>query len=307
MRIVFFGTPAFAVPSLEALLAERAAVVGVVTQPDRPQGRSRSTLVAPPVKDLALRHGIPLLQPERPTGDIFLAAIRHWQPELGIVVAYGHILRADVLSVPTRGMINVHASLLPRLRGAAPVPWAILRGEPETGVTIQQMDTGMDTGPILHQSATAIRPGETGGALLDRLARLGAEALVEALALMRLGLLRPREQDPGLATYAPKFDRNTSRVNWTSDAEEVARRIRAFDPVPGAWTTLDQQELKLFGASPAEGSGVPGTVLAMAPLLRVAAGEQAVEIREVQPAGKLRMPSGEWGRGRPDRAGLALV
>src|SRR5688500_20359183 len=130
---------------------------------------------------------------------------------MGIVVVNGHISRADVLSLPTRGMINLHASLLPRLRGAAPVPWAILRGEPETGVTIQQMDTGMDTGPILHQSATAIQPDETGGTLLDRLARLGAESLVEALALMRLGLLKPREQDPALAAYAPKFDRTTRR------------------------------------------------------------------------------------------------
>ena len=307
MRIVFFGTPAFAVPSLEALLAERAAIVGVVTQPDRPQGRSRSTLVAPPVKQLALHHGIPVLQPERPAGDIFLAGLRHWQPELGIVVAYGHILRADALSIPTRGMINLHASLLPRLRGAAPVPWAILRGESDTGVTVQQMDTGMDTGPILHQSATAIQPGETGGALLDRLARLGAEALVETLALMRLGLLRPREQDPALATYAPKFDRTTTRVDWTSDAAEVARRIRAFDPVPGAWSTLERQELKLFGATPVEGSGSPGTILALAPVLRVAAGGRAVEIEEVQPAGKSRMPAGEWGRGHPDRAGMALL
>src|SRR5688500_5361729 len=136
MRIVFFGTPAFAVPSLEALLAERAAVVGVVTRPDRPQGRSRSTLVAPPIKELALRHGIPLLQPERPAGAIYLAAVRFRQSELGIVQAYGHIDRADVLFVLSRGMINVHASLLPRLRDAAPVPWAILRGEPETGITI---------------------------------------------------------------------------------------------------------------------------------------------------------------------------
>lgn len=306
MRIVFFGTPAFAVPSLEALLAERAAVVGVVTQPDRPQGRSRSTLVAPPVKQLALHHGIPVLQPERPAGDIFLAGLRHWQPELGIVVAYGHILRADVLSIPTRGMINLHASLLPRLRGAAPVPWAILRGESETGVTVQQMDTGMDSGPILHQSATVIQPGETGGALLDRLARLGAEALVETLALMRLGLLRPRDQDPALATYAPKFDRTTTRVDWTGNAADVARRIRAFDPVPGAWSTLERQELKLFGAAPVEGNGIPGTILALAPVLRVAAGERAVEIQEVQPAGKSRMPAGEWGRGRTDRAGMAL-
>jgi methionyl-tRNA formyltransferase len=307
MRIVFFGTPAFAVPSLEALLAEGAPVVGVVTQPDKPHGRSRSTLVASPVKDLALRHGLPVLQPERPEGDLFLAALRHWQPELGVVVAYGHILRPDVLAVPTRGMINVHASLLPRLRGAAPVHWAILRGETETGITIQQMDAGMDSGPILHQSATAIQSGETGGALLTRLAGLGAESLVEALALLRLGLLRPRAQDPSLATYAPKHDRTTTRVDWTSDGALVTRHIRAFDPAPGAWTTLDDRELKLFGARLADGTGAPGEVLGLTPVLRVAAGRQAVEIGEVQPSGKPRMPAEAWGRGRGARSGQVLV
>jgi len=307
MRIVFFGTPAFAVPSLEALLAERAQVVGVVTQPDRPLGRSRSTLVAPPVKEVALRSGLPVLQPGRPTGDVFLAALRHWQPEIGVVVAYGHILRPDVLGVPTRGMINVHASLLPRLRGAAPVPWAILTGETETGITIQQMDAGMDTGPILHQSATAIGSEETGGALSSRLAVLGAESLVEALALMRLGLLHPRAQDPALVTYAPKYDRSATRVNWTSDARAVSRRIRAFDPVPGAWTTLGDQELKLFGARPAAGTGTPGEVLELAPSLRIAAGQDAVEIAEVQPAGKPRMPAGAWGRGHTAVAGQVVT
>ncbi len=307
MRIVFFGTPAFAVPSLEALLAERAQVVGVVTQPDKPRGRSRSTLIAPPVKDLALRHGLPILQPERPTGDVFLAALGHWQPELGVVVAYGHILRPDILGVPSRGMINVHASLLPRLRGAAPVNWAILRGEAETGITVQQMDAGMDTGLILHQSATAIGPDETSGELLSRLAVLGAESLVEALALMRLGLLRPRAQDPALITHAPKYDRTTTRVTWASDADAVSRRIRAFDPIPGAWTTLDHQELKLFGARPGAGTGAPGEVLQLTPTLRIAAGHDAVEISEVQPAGKPRMSAEAWSRGHGTVAGRVLT
>jgi len=307
MRIVFFGTPSFAVPSLEALLAERAQVVGVVTQPDKPHGRSRSTLVAPPIKELALRHGLPVLQPDLPVGDVFLAALRHWQPELGVVVAYGHILRPDVLGVPTRGMLNVHASLLPRFRGAAPINWAILQGDAETGITIQQLDAGMDSGAILHQSATAILPDETVGALASRLAVLGAESLVEALALMRLGLLRPRAQDPALATFAPKYDRSATRVNWTSDAHGVSRRIRAFDPVPGAWTTLGSQELKLFGARPVDGSGVPGEVLELTPTLRIAAGQGAVEIAEVQPAGKPRMPAGAWGRGHAAVAGQVVT
>ncbi|HEX7024649.1 MAG TPA: methionyl-tRNA formyltransferase [Gemmatimonadales bacterium] len=307
MRIVFFGTPAFAVPSLAALLAEGAQVVGVVTRPDKPQGRSRSTLVPSPVKLLAERHHLPLLQPERPAGDVFLAALRQWQPELGVVVAYGHILRPDVLSLPTRGMINVHASLLPGLRGAAPIQWSILRGDAETGITILQMDRGMDSGPILHQSATPIGQHETGGELSERLAALGAVTLIEALALMRLGLLKPRAQDPALATLAPKIDRTMTRVDWTEEAAAVCRRIRAFDPEPGAWTTLDGSELKLFGVRPAAGSGSPGEVLATTPALRVATASGAVDIATVQPAGKPRMPADAWARGRPARAELVLA
>lgn len=307
MRIVFFGTPAFAVPSLEALLAEGAQVVGVVTQPDKPHGRSRSVLVPPPVKDLALRHHLPVLQPERPVGDVFHAALRHWQPELGIVVAYGHLLKPDVLTLPARGMINVHASLLPRLRGAAPVQWAILNGEAETGITIQQMDRGMDTGPILRQSATPILPDETAGALLERLAHLGAETLIEALAMMRLGVLTPRAQDATAATFAPKFSRATTRIDWADDADAVARRIRAFDPEPGAWTTLDDREIKLFGARAAGGSGRPGEVVATAPALRIAAGRGAVDIAAVQPAGKPRMAADAWARGRAAQHGLVMA
>jgi methionyl-tRNA formyltransferase len=303
MRIVFFGTPAFAVPSLEALLDEGAQIVGVVTQPDKPQGRSRSTLVSPPVKQVAEARGLPVLQPEKPAGDVFLASLRHWQPELGVVVAYGHVIRTPALGLPTRGMINVHASLLPRLRGAAPINWAILRGDETSGITIMRMEEGLDSGPILHQAATPIGPEETAGRLTDRLARLGAETLIEALALLRLGRLAPRPQDAALATYAPKLNREITRVNWSNDAAAISRRIRAFDPAPGAWTTLGGLEVKLFGARPGSGTGAPGTVLEAGDTLAVAAGDGVVEIEQVQPAGKPRMPVPAWIRGRAARQG----
>ncbi len=306
MRIVFFGTPLFAVPSLEALLADGAQVVAVVTQPDQPQGRSRSTLISPPVKQVAERHRIPVLQPERPAGDVFLAALRHVRPDLGVVVAYGHILKPAVLALPGRGMINVHASLLPRLRGAAPINWAILRGDPETGVSIMQMEPGLDSGPVLGQSATPIGGEETAGALTERLARLGAETLVATLDLMRKGKLTPRPQDHAEATFAPKIDRTVTRVSWADDAAAVSRRIRAFDPAPAAWTTLDGVNIKLFRARPAEGGGRPGEVLAVGPGLRVATGRGAVEISEVQPAGRSRMTAEAWGRGRGVRTGQVL-
>lgn len=307
MRIVFFGTPEFAVPSLEALLAERAQVVGVVTQPDKPQGRSRSTLVPPPVKQVALRNGIPVLQPDRPRGDVFLAALRHWHPEIGVVAAYGHILRPDVLALPTRGMINVHASLLPRWRGAAPINWAIREGDADTGISIMTMEAGMDTGPVLHRNAVPIGPTETAGALTERLAALGAETLVEALALMRLGGIDPVPQDQSLATYAPKIDRTVTRVDWSSESERVSRGIRAFDPEPGAWSSLDGHEIKLFGASPTEGNGLPGEVLVAGTTLTIAAGRGAVRIEEVKPSGKARMPAQAWVRGRGAAVGQVFA
>lgn len=306
MRIVFFGTPAFAVPSLTALLDEGAQVVGVVTQPDKPQGRSRSVLVPPPVKVLAATHQLPVLQPDRPEGDLFLGALKQWQPELGVVVAYGHLLRPELLALPPRGMINVHASLLPRWRGAAPIPWAILAGDPETGITIQQMAPGMDSGAILHQASTPIGSGETAGALTERLARLGADTLVEALALMQLGVVTPREQDPAGITRAPKVDRQAARLDWSADALTLSRRIRAFDPWPGAWTLAGGQELKLFGARPVDGSGTAGTILARTPRLCIAAGAGAVEVETVQPAGRSRMASADWSRGRSARSEAAL-
>lgn len=303
MRIVFFGTPEFAVASLRALLRERFPVVGVVTRPDRPQGRSRSTLVAPPVKLVGQSAGLPVLQPARPIGDVFLAGLRHLDADLGVVVAYGHILKPEVLRAVPRGMINVHASLLPRFRGAAPIQHAILAGDRETGVSIMQMEEGLDSGPVLHRVATPIAPGETAGALGVRLSQLGATALIEALSLLAAGLARPQSQDHRAATFAPKIDRETARMDWRRDAASLARQVQAFDPVPGAWAPLGETPVKLFGASPAAGtgsagSGAPGTVLAAADRLVVTCGDGALALREVQPAGRSRMAAGAWIRGR---------
>jgi methionyl-tRNA formyltransferase len=307
MRIVFFGTPEFAVPSLRALLRERYQVVGVVTQPDRPQGRSRSALVAPPVKTEALAAHLPVLQPARPLGDVFLAGLKRLEPDLGVVVAYGHILRAEVLSLPQHGMINVHASLLPRWRGAAPIQHAILAGETETGISIMQMDAGLDSGPVLHKVATPIGPDETAGHLTARLAELGATALVDALSLLTGGFARPAAQDLKGVTLAPKIDRDSARLDWRRDAPSLARQVRAFDPAPGAWTTLDDAPLKLFGAVATPEHGEPGLVLAAGERLVVGCGDGALAVREVQPAGRTRLPVAEWARGRGIAAGARLA
>jgi methionyl-tRNA formyltransferase len=306
MRIVFFGTPAFAVASLRALVQGRFTIAGVITQPDKPQGRSRSELIPPPVKLAALAEGIPVLQPVRPVGDVFAASLRRLEPDLGVVVAYGHILRPEILSIPSRGMINVHASLLPRYRGAAPVQHAILRGETETGITIMQMEAGLDSGPIIHRVPTPIGADETAGALSDRLSELGATALVEALSLITAGLARPQPQDDTRASYAPKIDREAARVVWERDATTLVRQVRAFDPAPGAWTMLNGNVLKLFGAREVPGTGEPGVVLAAGERLVVAGGRGAVALREVQPSGKTRLPVEEWVRGRGISTGQRL-
>jgi methionyl-tRNA formyltransferase len=298
MRIVFFGTPSFAVASLEALVNSRFTVAGAVTQPDKPQGRSRSVLVPPPVKIAAQTHGITVLQPVRPVGDVFTTSLRRLEPDLGVVVAYGHILRPEILTLPSRGMINVHASLLPRYRGAAPVQHAILRGETETGVSIMQMEEGLDSGPVLHRVPTAIGEEETAGALAVRLADVGAMALIEALSLISGGLARPQPQDDTKATYAPKIDREMARLLWHRDAATLARQVRAFDPAPGAWTDLNGTGVKLFGARAVPGTGEPGLVLSAGERLVIAAGQGALAVQEVQPAGKARMAVEQWVRGR---------
>ena len=303
MRVVFFGTPEFAVPSLEALLGEGFDVVAVVTRPDKPQGRSRSESVAPPVKVAAQAEDVPVLQPDRPTGADFLARLRALAPDVGVVVAYGHILPPELLGLPRHGMINVHPSLLPELRGAAPIEWAILNGLSQTGVTIMQMEAGLDSGPILLQIPHDIDPDVTGGELSEHLSEMGAQALVEALALLEAKQLTARAQDHARATYAAKVTRETRRIHWSDPAHRVARVIRAFDPAPGAWTELDGREVKLFAARVAEGSGAPGEIRTTDGGLRITAGQGAVTIDEVQPAGKPRMSAADWVRGRGAQVG----
>lgn len=308
MRILFWGTPEFATPPLRALVGEGFEVVGVVTQPDRPVGRSRSTLVPSPVKQIALEEGIPVLQPEKPRGDEFLSQIRALEPEASVVVAYGHIIPAAVLDVPPLGSYNVHASLLPRLRGAAPIQAAIREGLAETGVTIMRMTPGLDEGPIVLQARTPIAEDETYGELQLRLSELGALALIEALALVSVGAAQETPQDDALATYAPKVERAMARVDWTRPAAEVARHVRAFDPKPGAYTTHRGADVKLFGAHPTtSGFYAPGKVIEIgASGVLVACGEGAVRIDALQPAGKKRLSPSEWERGRGIEPGELL-
>ena len=307
MRIVFFGTPDFAVPSLRALLGEGFDVAVVVTQPDRPRGRSRSKLIPPPVKVVAQEEGIPVFQPEKPSSDEFLAQLRDLGPfDIGVVVAYGHILKPALLEIPGRGMINVHASLLPALRGAAPIEHAILEGFEETGVSIMQMEAGMDTGPVLHAVSTPIPRDETGGELTVRLAEIGALALVEALALLEVGAAHPIHQDDQHATYAPKITRDLTKIRWEEPSGLIARQVRAFDPRPGAWTTLRGTEVKLFGPLAAdewEAAEVPGEVVETDPAFVVATGDGALQFLDVQPAGRQRMAAKEWLRGRACKKG----
>jgi methionyl-tRNA formyltransferase len=297
VRVAFFGTPEFAVPSLRALVGEGFDVVAVVTQPDAPQGRSRSRLVPPPVKVVAEAEELSVFQPDKPTAGDFLIRLRDTRPDIGVVVAYGHILRAELLELPPRGLVNVHPSLLPALRGPAPVEWAVINGLEETGVTIMQLDAGMDTGPILHQIADHVAPDVTGGELSAHLAELGAQALVETLSLLEQDTLRPVPQDGSLATYAPKLTREVARIDWTKDAPSIARRVRGLDPRPGAWTQLDEVEVKLYSARVAAGQGAPGELLMADGRLLIAGGGGAVEVFEVQPAGKARMTTDDWLRG----------
>jgi methionyl-tRNA formyltransferase len=308
VRIVFWGTPDFATPALRALIGEGHDVVGVVTQPDRPQGRSRSTLVPSPVKVIAVEEGIPVLQPEQPKSPEFVKALETLEPDASIVVAYGRILSKSVIETPRLGTFNVHASLLPHLRGAAPIQAAILEGLTETGVTIMRLVPALDAGPMLLRRATPVAEDETYGELALRLAELGALALIEALTLVDLGIAIEQQQDDAAATYAPKVDREHSRVDWTQPAMQVARGIRAYDPKPGAFTTNGDAELKLFGANAAHAhERTPGEILGVdAGGLTVACGEGAVSIAYVQPAGKPRMTAEAWARGRGSAVGTRL-
>jgi methionyl-tRNA formyltransferase len=303
MRILFWGTPEFATAPLRALLGEGYDVIGVVTQPDRPRGRGRSQLDPSPVKVLAAAEGLPVLQPERPRGDDFLEEMRALAPDLSVVVAYGHILPTAVIDQPRLGTLNIHASLLPALRGADPIRAAVRQGLSETGVTIMRMVRALDAGPMLHTLRTPIASDETFGELEQRLAELGAQALIEALALVEAGAVQETPQDDALATYAHKTEREHARIDWTRSADDVARHVRAYDPRPGAFSPLGGADVKLFGARPVvveeRPDVAPGEVIALGPNgIDVKCGEDAVRVAVVQPPGKARMAAGDWVRGR---------
>jgi methionyl-tRNA formyltransferase len=301
LKVLFWGTPLFSLPSFEEVRAGGHEIVGVVTQPDRPKGRGRK-LAPSPVKEAALEAGVPVLTPDKPRGPGFLDQIRELSPDISVVVAYGHILQPDVLELPPFHSINVHASLLPALRGAAPINWAILQGMEETGVTIMRMSEGMDEGPILLQRSLAIGPRETASELAARMAAQGGKVLVEALAGLEAGTLEVLEQDHSAATYAPKVSREVARIDWTRSATELGWHLRGFDTVPGAWTTLAGEALKLFTPEPLDETShgaTPGTILqgSAEEGLVAACGEGALRIHQVQPPGKRRMSVEAWLRG----------
>ncbi|MFC3608050.1 methionyl-tRNA formyltransferase [Stutzerimonas tarimensis] len=287
LRIVFAGTPDFAAEHLAALLASRHLIIACYTQPDRPAGRGQK-LMPSPVKQLASQQGIAVLQPASlrdPEAQAELAAL---QPDLLVVVAYGLILPQAVLDIPRLGCINSHASLLPRWRGAAPIQRAIEAGDAETGVTLMQMEAGLDTGPMLLKVRTPIEPGDTGGSLHDRLARLGAQALVEGVEALAAGTLNAVRQDDSQATYAHKLNKDEARLDWSRPASELARRIRAFHPWPICHSTLDSATLKIHGACEAQGQGKPGEILeASRDGLLIACGEAALRLSRLQlPGGR---------------------
>jgi methionyl-tRNA formyltransferase len=291
MRIVFMGTPDFSVPVLDALVEAGHDIVCVYCQPPRPAGRGKRERPSP-VQARAEALGLPVRHPVSLKPDSAQAEFAALDADIGVVVAYGLILPRAVLDAPRRGCLNVHASLLPRWRGAAPIQRAIMAGDAETGICIMRMEAGLDTGPVLLRKAVSIGPEETAGELHDRLSSLGAEAIVEALD--RIDDLSPEPQPESGVTYAEKIDKAEARIDWTKPAEDIARTIRGLSPFPGAWTMIGGKRLKLHGARAVEGAGSPGTVLRG---LTVAAGEGAVEIVRVQPEGRPPMAAEDWLRG----------
>jgi len=308
MRIVFMGTPEFAVPSVEALLKSDDRVVGIVTQPDRPRGRGQR-LSPSPVKVIARREQIPVLQPAKMKDPSFMAELSGWKPDVIAVAAFGRILPPAILSFPPRGCINVHASLLPKYRGAGPIQWALINGETETGITTMLMDEGMDTGAILLQATMAIGQDDTAGSLSSRLADLGGRLLVETLTQLKTGTLTPRLQDHGQATLAPLLKKEDGAVNWTMSATSIANRIRGLTPWPGAYTFLrmDRWTISRSVALDEATNLAPGQITAVTKdAIHVATGEGVLAISELQPANGRRMPVGQYLAGHPLETGMQL-
>lgn len=312
-RVVFMGTPGFALPALRAIVESGGyGVVGVVTQPDRPRGRGRKPL-PPPVKEAAMGYGLPVLQPETLRDAAAVRELAALRPEVVVVAAFGQILPPPVLELPPFGCLNVHASLLPRHRGAAPIETAILEGDSETGITVMKMEAGLDTGGILARRATPIAPDDTAVTLTDRLALMGAELLMETLPRWLGGELEPEPQDESLATYAPRFQKEDALADWSRPAEEIARRVRAFAQMRGVYTCWGDLQLRILraGAVPYAGDEPPGTVFEAGEGaekgIAVVTGEGALLIEEIQAPGRRPMPARDYARGARGFVGSLLM
>ena len=307
------GTPAFAVPSLKALLDRGENVVCVVTQPDRPKGRGRKIMM-PPVKELALKASIPVLQAESIRGGEFLAELRQYNPDIIGLTAYGNILPENIINLPPLGTINVHGSLLPKYRGAAPIQWALINGETETGITIMQMDKGVDTGDILLQEKLPIGPEDTAGSLSGKLAELGGKALGAALDLLRLDRLNPTQQNNNLASLAPLLNKEDGLVNWLHSAVQISCQIRGLDPWPTTYTTLSGKRLRLFSPEVADKSlclgcsiSEPGIICtANRDGLLITTGDGCLLIKEIQAEGSRRMSVDAFLSGHTIQSGTLL-
>ena len=310
MRIVFMGTPDYAAVALRALIRVGHEVTAVVTQPDKPKGRSKE-LVPPPVKVCAVENGIPVLQPRRIKRAEAIAELRGFEADVYVVAAFGQILSQEILDIPGFGSLNIHASLLPRYRGASPIQHAIIDGEPKTGITVMQMDAGIDTGDILYQKETSISPKDNYETLHDRLAVLGGEAIVEALGLLEQGKLEPVRQDDALSCYAPLIGKEMGEIDFSREALAIDRHIRGMTPWPSAFTGYQGKQLKIWRAEPAMAEDVrghvPGEILRTEKdCVTVAAGQGALRIYELQLAGKKRMSAHDFLLGVKMRPGEVL-
>lgn len=308
LRIIFMGTPEFALPALELLYKNDHQIIAVVTQPDRPAGRGRRPS-APPVKQLAEKLGLDVLQPPKVRDTTFLEEFYRLNPDMVVVAAFGQILPGEIVNFPKLGCINIHPSLLPKYRGAAPLNWSIIRGEEKTGVTIMLMDEGMDSGDILLQEETKLGEEENVGQLHDRLAIMGAKLLQTTIGRILLGEAKRQKQDPAGVTFAPRLTRETGRINWHDRSRDIFNLIRGLSPSPAAYTSLDGQEMKIFSAQlmPVPPQEPPGTIATpVAAGLPVAARDGYVIIKDVQPAGKKRMTVADFLRGRKLEAGGVL-
>ncbi|MFA9463876.1 MAG: methionyl-tRNA formyltransferase [Velocimicrobium sp.] len=308
MRIIFMGTPDFSVPTLETLIKSEHEIIGVVTQPDKPKGRSKAVKLTP-IKEKALEYNIPVYQPIKVRGEGFLATLKELNPDVIIVIAFGQILPKALLEIPQYGCINIHASLLPKLRGAAPIQWAVINGEVKTGVTTMQMDAGVDTGDMLLKKEIILEKKETGGSLHDKLSQMGGALILETLQLAKEGKLSPKKQEDSLSNYAKMLDKNLGKIDFSKSADEIERLIRGLNPWPSAYTMLDGKTLKIWDADVVEGK--LGALIGEITEVRkdcfvVQTGNGALTIKELQLEGKKRMTIDAFLRGYTITVGTVL-